>query len=99
MKALHILVASALILAVAGPSTVRAEQRVIENREVIETTQSTGNEPVVIEKHTTIIEKKEGPDMDINVGHGGLVSNVVDLTGEVLALPFKLVGGLFDLVF
>lgn len=99
MKALHILVASALIFAVAGPSTVRAEQKVIENHEVIETTPATVSEPVVIERHTTIVEKKEGPDVDIDVGDGGIVSSTIDVTGEVLALPFKLIGGLIDLVF
>jgi hypothetical protein len=99
MKALHILVASSLIFAVAGPSAARAEQGVIENHEVIETTQATVSEPVVIERQTTIIEKKEGPDVDIDVGSGGIVSSTIDVTGEVLALPFKLVGGLIGLVF
>ena len=78
MKGWQILVASALIMAVAGPSAVRAEQ------------------PVVIERHTTIVE---GPDVDVDVGGGGVVSSTVDVAGDVLALPFKLVGGMIDLVF
>jgi len=98
MKAMCILAASTLILAVAGPDVVRAEDRVIEHQEIIESTQPEVSQPVVIERHTTI-EKKERPGVDMDVGNGGLVSSTIDLTGEVLALPFKLVGGVFDLVF
>ena len=95
-KAKLILAASTLILAVAGP--LRAEDGVIERREVVESTQPAGSEPVVIEKRTTI-ERKDGSDVNLDVGDGGVVSSAVDLTGEALALPFKLVAGVLDLVF
>jgi len=98
MRAMRILTASAMILAGAAPGAVRAEDRVIEHREIIESTQPNEGQPVLIERHTTI-EKKEGAEVDMDVGNGGLVSSTVDLTGEVLALPFRLVGGVFDLVF
>ena len=52
-------------------------------------------EPVVVERQTTKTEettKSEGES-------GGLLSSTVQLTGQVLALPFRLVGGLIDIVF
>jgi hypothetical protein len=97
MKTMLILTASALILVGAGANTARADDEVIEHRVITEDTHT--GEPVVIEKRTTVIEQKEGTDVDIDVGGGGILSTTVDLTGEVLALPFKLVGGVFDLVF
>ena len=98
MNAIRILSTCVMILACAAPVAVRAEDTVIEHREIVESTQPTESRPVVIEKYTTI-EKEKSSDVDLDVGHGGLVSSTVDLTGEVLALPFKLVGGVFDLVF
>jgi hypothetical protein len=87
MKAMRILAAFALILAVSTPGFARAGDRVIEHQESIESTRPDTDQSVVIEKHTTI-EKEEGPDVELDVGSGGLVSSTIDLTGEVLALPF-----------
>ena len=97
MKTMLILMASAMILVSAGANAARAEDEV-EHRVITERTHS-ADEPVVIEKHTTVIEKKEGTDVDIDVGSGGILSTTVDVAGEVLALPFKVVGAVFDLAF
>ena len=99
MKALHIFLAATLILALAGPATVSAEQTVTENRKIIETTQSAPGESVVTQTHTRTIETQEGPDVDIDVGGGGIISTTLDVAGDVLALPFKLIGGLIRLAF
>lgn len=50
---------------------------------------------VITEKHTaetTETTKEES-------GSGGVVSGAVDATGEILALPFRAVGGLIRLIF
>ena len=97
-KATSILAAWILFFAVAAPGAARADDRVITHQEIVESAPVDGSETAVIEKHTTI-EKHEGDDVDLDVGGGGVVSSTVDLTGEVLALPFKLVAGVLDLVF
>ena len=98
MKTMLILAASVLILTSGWTVAARAEDEVV-HREIIEGTQPSVDQPVVIEKRTTIIEKKDRPVVDIDVGHGGIVSSTIDVAGEVLALPFKAVGDVFDLIF
>ena len=51
------------------------------------------SEPVVVEQQTTTTATTaEG-------GCGGVLSCTVDVTGEVIALPFRAVGGLFGAIF
>ena len=51
--------------------------------------------PVVTEKQTTRTEEKsKSPGQS-----GGLLSGTVEVVGDVLALPFRAVAGLIDLVF
>lgn len=52
-------------------------------------------EPVVTEKSTTKTEESTKSDED----SGGLLSGTVNVVGEALALPFRLVGGLIRAVF
>ena len=49
-------------------------------------------EPVVVEKRTT--EKSETEE-----NSGGVLSSSVNIVGEVLALPFRAVAGLFEVLF
>jgi hypothetical protein len=50
--------------------------------------------PVTVERETTVRTEPEDPGAST-----GLVSDTVNVVGEVLALPFRLVGGLISLVF
>ena len=52
-------------------------------------------EPVVVEKKTT--EKSETTKTEEN--SGGVLSSSVNIVGEVLALPFRAVAGLFEALF
>ncbi|MGE5218611.1 MAG: hypothetical protein ACM3SP_16575 [Chloroflexota bacterium] len=52
------------------------------------------SEPVVTERTTTKTEESTKND-----DSGGLLSGTVDVVGEALALPFRLVGGLIRAVF
>ena len=46
----------------------------------------------VVERETTVTTESEG-------GSGGVVSGAVNVVGEVLALPFRAVGGLVRVIF
>ncbi|HEV8343575.1 MAG TPA: hypothetical protein VGR30_14480 [Candidatus Binatia bacterium] len=50
--------------------------------------------PVTVERETTVRTESENPGEST-----GLVSGTVNVVGEVLALPFRLVGGLISLIF
>lgn len=50
------------------------------------------SEPVLAEKQTTETTKTEGESF-------GLLSGAVHVAGQVLALPFRLAGGLIGLIF
>ncbi|HEV8711672.1 MAG TPA: hypothetical protein VGX03_02450 [Candidatus Binatia bacterium] len=50
-------------------------------------------EPSVVEHHTTTTETAD------TGGCGGVLSCTVDVTGEVIALPFRAVGGLLGAIF
>lgn len=50
-------------------------------------------EPAVVERQTTTTETAEAG------GCGGLLSCTVDVTGEVIALPFRAVGGVLGAIF
>jgi hypothetical protein len=57
-----------------------------------ETTHYTATgQPTVVERETTVTTEKEGS--------GGVVSGTVNVVGEVLALPFRAVGGLIRTIF
>jgi hypothetical protein len=49
------------------------------------------SEPVVVEHKTEVVEEKGGC--------GGLLSCTVDVAGEVVALPFRSVGGVLSAIF
>jgi hypothetical protein len=49
-------------------------------------------QPTVVERETTVTTDSEE-------GSGGVVSGTVNVVGEVLALPFRAVGGLIRAVF
>lgn len=58
-----------------------------------ETTQYPTAAPTVVEKETTITTTEtEGSS-------GGVVSGTVNILGEVIALPFRAVGGLISVIF
>ena len=50
-----------------------------------------GQEPVVVERETTVVEEDEEPE--------GILSTTVNVLGDIIALPFRLVAGLFRLIF
>ncbi len=50
-------------------------------------------EPTVVQKETTVTEHADAGS------RSGLLSGTVNLVGEVLALPFRVVGGLIRLIF
>jgi len=50
-------------------------------------------EPTVVEKETTV-ETTEARERS-----GGVLSGTVDVAGEVIALPFRVVGGLISAIF
>lgn len=52
-------------------------------------------EPVVVEKRTTETSETTTSEEE----SGGLLSGTIDVAGDVLALPFRAVGGLIDFVF
>jgi hypothetical protein len=56
---------------------------------------SAQTDPVVTEKRTTRTEEVTNSDEN----SGGLLSGTVNVVGEALALPFRLVGGLIRAVF
>ena len=58
-----------------------------------ETTRYPSTEPTIVEKETTVTTTEtEGSS-------GGVISGTVNVFGEVLALPFRAVGGLISAVF
>ena len=80
-------VCAALLIALAtGCGTTRSSETV---RKVERT--PTGD-PVVVEEKTTV-EKTEANACN------GIVSCTFDFAGEVIAFPFRLVGGAFQLIF
>lgn len=52
-------------------------------------------EPTVVERQTTRTEEKTKSESE----SAGLLSGTVHVAGQVLALPFRLVGGLIGVVF
>lgn len=49
--------------------------------------------PGVVERTTTTTTEKQ------NGSSGGILSGTVNVIGEIIALPFRLVGGLFRIIF
>ena len=49
--------------------------------------------PVVVEKHTSVTTESDSGSS------GGILSGTVDVVGEVVALPFRAVGGLARAIF
>lgn len=50
------------------------------------------------ERRVTTTETVEESD-DVDVGCGGILSCTVGVIGEIIALPFRLVGGIIDVIF
>lgn len=57
-----------------------------------DTTTEAGDSPRVVERDTTT----EDTESD---HHGGVISTTVDFLGEVIAFPFRLVGGIISAIF
>jgi hypothetical protein len=74
----------ALVIALAGCAT---ETEVVHTERV---------DPVTGE---TVVERTEVEREVDDSGCGGIVSCTVDFAGDVIAFPFKLVGGLFQAIF
>ena len=51
-------------------------------------------EPIVTHRETTVTTES-----DEEGSHGGLLSGTVNAAGEVIALPFRAVGGLIRVIF
>lgn len=59
--------------------------------DVVGTEQLPGQSVVVEKERTTTTETKDG--------HGGVLSTTVHVVGEIIALPFRIVGGLISAIF
>ena len=71
-------------------------RRTVESTETTTTYPDTYNnqDSVQVQRTTEVTEEKESSD-----GCGGVLSCIVDGVGEIIALPFRLVGGLFRAIF
>jgi len=91
MKAMGYLLLAGLLLTSACSSQTKTVKT-----ESYETTQdnstAAGNGRVVKKTESTETEQSSSES-------GGVISGTVDVVGKTLALPFRLVGGLIDLVF
>ena len=72
----------------SGAKTVKSEQTV---QYPAKATQAT-TEPVAVEKKTTTHTETQGHPQ-------GVLSTLVHVVGEIIALPFRLLGGLIRLIF
>ncbi len=79
----------------AGCATQTTTTKTVKNETVQhsqEMAEDRRPEPVVVEKQQTTEATEEGKS-------GGALSSTVHVVGQVLALPFRAVGGLIELVF
>lgn len=60
--------------------------------ETVQTTEPAPASTVITKTETETTETRSEPQ-------GGILSGTVDVVGKTLALPFRVVGGLIDLVF
>jgi hypothetical protein len=79
------LVISALLTVgcVTNAKTVRTEESVYG-----------AGPPATVERETTVTTTEESPEQS-----GGVLSGTVNVIGEVIALPFRAVGGLVSAIF
>jgi len=76
------------LLVLVGCST---QTRTVKT-ETVQTTEPAPASAVVTKTETETIETRSEPQ-------GGILSGTVDVVGKTLALPFRVVGGLIDLIF
>jgi hypothetical protein len=78
-----------LVLALAGCSGYTRSQAVETTAESAPSTDGQTRRVVETEYYTDVEQREEG----------GLASGVINAIGNLLALPFRLLGGLIDLIF
>ena len=66
------------------------------SRTKTQTTTQTGTAAAVVPASSTTVVEKETVIKDDNPN---IISRTVNIAGEILALPFRLVAGLFELIF
>ena len=89
-RLLNLLLTLALIASVA----IACSTRTTDSTDTVQYTQEYRHaaEPVTVERHSTTTETSTNED-------SGVVSGTVNVIGEVLALPFRAVGGLIRALF
>lgn len=90
MKTMMYLLLSGVLLMSA--CTTQSKTVKTESYETTPDSASASNGTVVKKTETTEVEKS-------STESGGIISGTVDIVGKTLALPFRAVGGLIDLVF
>ncbi len=93
----RIFMTAAAALLVANLSVGCASHTKTVRHETVEypsdtTTTEAGDSPRVVERDTTTEE-------DESHSHGGVISTTVDFLGEVIAFPFRLIGGIINAIF
>jgi len=83
-----------LATVVLGGCATRSSTETV-SKESVQYPAERATEPVVVEKRTT--EKSETTKTEEN--SGGVLSSSVNIVGDVLALPFRAVAGLFEVLF
>lgn len=91
MKAMGFLLLSGLLLT----SACSAQSKTVktESYETTRDNSTAGANGAVVKKSETTETEKSSTES------GGVISGTVDIIGKTLALPFRAVGGLIDLVF
>ena len=82
------------VTAVSGGCATQSSTETV-SKESVQYPAERATEPVVVEKRTT--EKSETTKTEGN--SGGVLSSSVNIVGDVLALPFRAVAGLFEVLF
>lgn len=74
---------SLLLLSIPGGCSTTTTTRTVERPE--------GSDAMAVEKETTVTTERSAS--------GGILSTTVNVVGEIIALPFRIVGGLISIIF
>lgn len=94
-KAVPVTIVFLFLTAAAGCAA--QSERSVKTETVQYSTDNNGHptEPGVVEKRTTETSETTTSEEE----SGGLLSGTVDVAGDIIALPFRAVGGLIDIMF
>ncbi|MBI2884561.1 MAG: hypothetical protein HYY15_00095 [Candidatus Omnitrophica bacterium] len=91
------LLLGALLLGLLGAGAGCARSRTVETETVVTEPDRRSSESPVVEKRVTKTETTTAAETPRS--GGGLLSGLVHVIGEIIALPFRIVGGLVRLIF